>query len=169
MTDALRSGRSWDAVDAYLAAGAAVGDADQARPGAPAVGEAGTRGHQLEAFARCDAVMALTSKLSTSPDVAWAFDEARRLARSGARAGREGLRWYQRPTLAWSAAGAATIAALVLAVIAWSPPPVARPAADSGIAGARITFAPIIVGDDVLNRLANVAPVVMLGDQIRVA
>jgi hypothetical protein len=76
---------------------------------------------RLQVFARCDAALALAPRLADSPDLAWAFAEARRLACSGPRVAAGTLPWYRRARVAWTAAGVSTAAAVALAVVILSP------------------------------------------------
>jgi TolB-like protein len=96
---------------------------------------AGARAGEYAAlFARCDAVLALTPELSKSPEVAWAFEEARELARRDPR-GREGANgttrwpesWWQNPGIAWSAA---SVLAVALVVAVQPRPPTSSDTAD---------------------------------------
>jgi len=110
--------------------------------------------HDIDGLARCDAVMALTPQLREHPDVAWAFAEARQLARAGAPARANTLlAWFRRPELAWSVAGVAASACLALIVILAPSGSNAPP-----VAIATQTAAP----GSVENQLANFEPVVTI-------
>jgi len=140
------------AVDRYLSSGptdcahAAAGDAD--------------------ILARCDAVMALAPKLASRADVAWAFEEASRLARSPAPAAAP--RWFARAGLAWGVAGSmASVAVALGAALLWPGLPPASPPASTA-AGPSITFAPVIIPAGFASRLAEVDPVVLIANQVPV-
>lgn len=152
-----------------------------------------TVGDEAATFARCDAVIALTPKLAASADVAWAFDEARELARSDPRE-REtapampGLpsRWLLNPGVAWGAAGVLAVA-LFIALMPRGPNLSGNDEFASGEGAARqatpmvsttqtseavepptiqnFTFAPIVVSTELAQALAEVRPVVLLADQ----
>lgn len=137
--------------DALGSAGEPIGDADRAM------------------FARCDAVMALAPKLADSSDVAWAFDEARKLARNDPRQREKPnrQRWYLHPGLAWGTAG---VLAVLLAFVTLPIPPdagdsipiVAEVPVEPTIAN--FTFAPIVISTDLAQTLAEVQPVVALAN-----
>ena len=75
---------------------------------------------ELDTFARCDAVLAVAPRLADSPELAWAFAEARQLARAAPPVAN--LPWYRRAGLAWSAAAMSMVATAVLAVVVLLPP-----------------------------------------------
>jgi TolB-like protein len=153
---------SKDAIDRYLASDAGDDDAGAITQAPYAPSDADDR-----VFARCDAVMALAPKVAESPDVAWAFDEARRLARSAPQApvSPTARRWYANPGLAW---GTACIFALAL-VVSLIPDATMEqaPAAVEPVV-ANVTFAPIVISAAWAQSLAEVDPVVTLanGDSV---
>jgi TolB-like protein len=158
--DAERS-RPADAVDRYLAAQSAGPDANP--------GETGISAADAAVFARCDAVIALIPKLKASDDLGWAFDEARQLARSAPRTFRTPKRpWYLNPIPAWVAAGALAVV-LVVATIPDAPLPQVAvepdpPEAEATIAN--ITVAPIVVTSALVQSVADIEPVVLLGNEM---
>jgi TolB-like protein len=120
--------------------------------------------------------------------VAWAFDEARELARRDPR-GRNALvrqqrvpflRWLLNPGVAWGAAGALTLA-LIVALEPRGPAPYGGGESVAGDSAAdpttvaieaarqpplqNFTIAPIVVSTELAQMLAEVRPVVLLADQ----
>jgi TolB-like protein len=143
-------------------------------------------GDDAAIFARCDAVMTLAPKLAGSADVAWAFDEARELARRDPR-GRQvsslqpRLRfgWMLNPGVAWGAAGALALV-LVFALQPRGPAPSGsgESVVGDGLFGQttqsaqtvpppvqNFTFAPIVISTELAQALAEVRPVVLLADR----
>jgi TolB-like protein len=155
-------GRNAEAVDRYLAD--EMADADAA------------------VFPRCDAVMALIPRLTKSAGVAWAFDEARELAKRDPRKlGRPALaRWLREPALAWGAAGVLAVA-LVISIQPGTPDATANaePTFGENVPGQiaqaaaqptvqNITFAPIVVSTELAQTLAEIRPGVLLANQMTV-
>lgn len=146
-----------DALDRYLADAAAIDERDAA------------------VFARCDAVMALTPKLAASPDVEWAYDEARRLARTapGSLAQSKSRPWYLSPVLAWSAAGVLAVALVVSSLpgaftdraVGGDSATDATPVTASAFTPTSITFAPIVISPELAQMLAGIEPVLVLSNQ----
>ncbi|MGD8340899.1 MAG: hypothetical protein PVH89_08960 [Gammaproteobacteria bacterium] len=150
-----------DAVDRYLALDASRDDTAGGAPASDAVAAT-----DRAVFARCDAVMALAPKLAESADTAWAFEEARRIARSGPeqRERPSTTRWYLGPWPAWGVAGALAIA-LALALLPASESPLPGPTpGEAEPAVPNITFAPIVISTELARSLAEVEPVVALTD-----
>jgi TolB-like protein len=144
-----------DAIDRYLTEAADAGEADAA------------------VFARCDAVMALIPKLADSPDVAWAYEEARRLARAApaSTARSASPPWFRNPALAWSAAGVLAVALVVTSLppkLATDDPTDAAVTAPPAPQVANITFAPIVISTELAQRLAEIDPVVLLANETSV-
>lgn len=117
----------------------------------------------LDTFARCDAVLAVATRLADSEELAWAFSEARQLARAAPPAA--DLPWYRRVGVAWSTAMLSTAAAAVLAIYALLPsgddaalPPAAVP---------ETIFATAISAAELANRIAQFEPV-LIGEAIPV-
>jgi hypothetical protein len=131
-------------------------------------GETSASSQNIDGLARCDAVMSLTPKLADHPDVVWAFDEARRLARSAPPKPASRARWLPRPVLAWGMAGMAASACLALVLVLMnvndpdtgplSPPQTAEDA------GATPDLAP----PGLENRLADIDPVMLITDGVTV-
>lgn len=146
------------AVDRYLADGDVANDADSAT------------------FARCDTVMALIPKIGRLPDVAWAFDEARWIARGRLKPMGRPAPWFRNPGLGWAVAGVLAVALVITSL----PEPPAGPAANEpetsrdsaaiqpGPAVASITFAPVVISTDLAQMLAAIEPVVLLANEIPV-
>lgn len=115
----------------------------------------------LAGLARCDAVMTLVPKLAEHPDIAWAFDEARKLARSAPPPATSTTNWLHGPQFAWSLAGLAATACLVLAVfVTGTPPATTQFPLASGI---QANFGPVgglPAGFE--NQLADIEPVVLV-------
>jgi TolB-like protein len=162
-----------DAVAAYVAQDAA-GDSDSAESRRGPADADPAQARALATFARCDAAIALAPKLVASPDLAFAFAEARQLARSlpGRRAGSDPAparaRWYERPTLAWSVAACATGAAIIVAIMQIASTPVGQAVAPPPIATTVLRPAPRVYPADVENRLAKVEPVVLIANGVPV-
>lgn len=139
-----------DSVDRYLADAAGVGERDDA------------------VFARCDAVMALIPRVGESPDIAWAYEEAHRLARSrpAATAAPASIPWYMSSGPAWSAAGVLFVALLVSVFPRGPGVPAGNDAATAGppTPTANITFAPIVVSSELAQTLAEIDPVVLIAN-----
>jgi TolB-like protein len=177
--------RQQDAIDRYLSIDAG---AELAREGS--TDEPDAAGDEIELYARCDAVMTLAPKLGDSPDLSWAFDETRRLARSAppqaANLGRR--RWFQRPGPAWGVAAVMASVAVVLGVLALadktgapegpsmsqgatvSPAPAAAEST-AAMTATSITFSPIIMpglSAAQLTALADIDPVVLIADEVAV-
>jgi TolB-like protein len=126
--------------------------------------------HEIDAetFARCDAVIALAPKLSDSDDVGWAFEEARRLARSapGTDRTRE-RRWYRGPWPAWTVAGILAVALLLSSMPRLPKTPTTDEGAeiDPATTAANITINQFVVSDEVARTLSEVEPVVLLANR----
>jgi len=145
------------AVDRYLADQAAGDETDAAT------------------FARCDAVMALLPRIGRLPDVAWAFDEARWIARGRIRAMGRPVPWYLKPALGWAVAGMLAIALVITSLPRTPAGPAANQAATSDSAPvtaapavANITFAPVVISTELAQMLAAIDPVVLLANAIPV-
>ena len=177
MNDEFGKGGDGDAVDRYLAAtvprdGAAGGSGEQSDDDARAAGG------DDEVFARCDAVLALTPKLADTPELAWAFAEAREIA-SGKPASRYAP-WYRRLTVAWSAAALASAACVALAVVLSRGPafvPGGLPIAESGLSAASaplgaapavVEYTPIPLPPGIESDIADIAPVVLIAGTVPV-
>lgn len=145
------------AVDRYLADADAGNDADSAT------------------FARCDAVMALIPKIGRLPDVAWAFDEARWIARGRLKPMGRPAPWYSNPFFGWAVAGVFAIA-LVISSLPQTPAGSAaiETTTNQGAtvqpapAVANITFAPVVISTELAQMLATINPVVLLANEIPV-
>jgi TolB-like protein len=113
----------------------------------------------FDTFARCDAVLALLPRLADSPDLAWAFAEARHLARAAPPG--TALPWYRRVRIAWSAAALSTAAAAALAIYVLLPPrdDTALPAA----AVPESSFATAMSAAELADRIAQFEPVLISG------
>ena len=126
---------------------------------------------EAELLARCDAVMALTPKLKDSEELAWAFDEARRLARFGVQPKSGGSNgWLRSPWPAWSVAAMLAVALIYTSLR--TEPPETEGLVDTGAQTAdtvtpvtNITFGPIVISPELARTLAEVCPVVLLDDQ----
>jgi TolB-like protein len=182
-----------DAIDRYLGM-----DTDAGLLGDGSTAEPDPAADEVELHARCDAVMTLAPKLSESADLAWAFDEARRIARSAPpRAADRGPRpWFQRPGPAWGVAAVMASVALVLGVLTLADrtgapegPSMSRGATVAPVAAAAespagsasattaavtatsITFSPIIMpglSAAQLAALADIDPVVLIAGEVAV-
>jgi TolB-like protein len=162
-----------DAIDRYLAA-----EQDSIEAGVPDTLSAGIAATDTGVFARCDAAIALTPRLAKLPEIAWAFDEARELARKGPRqpARPESPGWLHNAGLAWGAAGMLTVA-LIVTIVAREQEESANGATAAGetysmeasqasatATTANIDFAPIAISTELARMLAEVRPVVLLAD-----
>lgn len=158
MTDPAPTDCMTAAVERYLA----TADSDDNAAGT----EAAVGSADAATFARCDAVLALLPRLADSPDLAWAFDEARDLARFRAwsrRGSSRGQAWYRSPCPAWVLTGLLA-AVLVITAVPW--PSLDEPLpAEAERPVASITFAPIVISTELANALAEVQPVALLADQ----
>jgi TolB-like protein len=158
-----------DQISRYLADNADLDPADAAAttttpPDSDDFPDAAT----LAAFARCDAVLALTARLADSPALAWAFAEAKLIAASEPPIGAAALPWFQRAAIAWSAAAVSAAAALFFAVLALVPAGEnARPQVPAA-ASARIEFTPIAVSTELAARIADMQPVVLVAESVAV-
>ena len=142
-----------DSVDRYLADAESVDDRDNA------------------VFARCDTVMALIPKVGESPDIAWAYEEVHRLARSRPAADSpDSVPWYRHPVPAWSAAGVLAAALLITVFPRGPQEPSGNDAAtaESPTPTANITFAPIVISSELAQTLAEIDPVVLIANDIPV-
>lgn len=174
-----------DALDRYLAieSGGEIGAGTEAGPGAEAEPRrdgthAAAAADETALHARCDAVMALTPKLAASRDVAWAFEEARALARSRPARQSAAARWYRWPALAWSVAGVASVALLAVIVVTQWPAPndpaLATATTGIGVQGtspgdsAAESVPPGSVPPGVEDLLARIDPVVLIANQVTV-
>ena len=151
-------GRDKNGVDRYL-----VDDAGDDEPIGTTQALAAPNEADAHIFARCDAVMALTPRIAESPDVAWAFDEARRLARSAprTRASAGAPRWYLHPGLAW---GTACLLAVALIVTITPSTPMDVASTEDEPVVTTFTFAPIVISPAWAQILAEVEPVVTLAN-----
>ena len=161
-----RRAHDLDAVSRYLAA---AQDSDDAPPEVVAHEResAAPDGDTVAVFARCDTALALTPRLADSPALAWAFAEANRLARSEPPAA--ALPWYRRTAVAWSAAALSSAAALVLALLQLMPAGDSDPGSSSAAAYVAANgFVPIMVSPELLSRIAEIEPVVLLAESVAV-
>lgn len=118
----------------------------------------------LEVFARCDAVLAVAPRLADSPELAWAYAEARKMARGQAHA--NSLPWYRRVAIAWSAAAASTAVAAILAAIVLLPPAKNDATAISATARTGVEDYPSTA--EIASRVADFAPEVLIGESVAV-
>jgi TolB-like protein len=118
---------------------------------------------ELDTFARCDAALAIAPRLADSPELAWAYAEARRLARGAPPAA--ALPWYRRVSVAWSTAALSAAAAAGLAIHALLPP--GEDVAQLTTAVADSSFATAITTAELADRIAQFEPV-LIGETIPV-
>lgn len=124
----------------------------------------------LAMLARCDAAVSLAPKLAASPDLAFAFDEARMLARTlpDRRSGTRAPRWSERPRLAWGVAVAASAVAVFVTVANLTPTPDREPVALAPLEPTATRAAPRVFPANIDDRLAKVDPVVLIADGVPV-
>lgn len=149
------------ALDSYL------GLTDSARAAAESAAMP-ANGPDAALLARCDAVMALTPRLADAPDIAWAFAEAREIARSAPRRRERGAPWYRLPSLAWSVAGVASVAFLALLVATRWPDGLTPTGAESATVAAVDSPAYLAMPPGVEDLIARIDPVVLIANQMPV-
>jgi TolB-like protein len=109
-------------------------------------------------------VLSIAPRLADSPELAWAFAEARQLARSMPPA--QPRSWYRRAGIAWGAAALSTIFATVLAVLYWFPS--AEGTTAPALGNSATSLATILSPAEIASRVAEFAPVVLIHEAVAV-